>query len=155
MSLIVALFIVGAVLFAAEVFVPGGILGVIAVVALLAGVTLSFIEHGSVGGWIAVVTAVALVAFTLWFEFVILPKTRLGKKLFLTAEVKGASQPALAERAAVVGQPGVADTMLAPTGYVVVGGKRYEAFSRSGLIAKGEALRVVELDNFRLIVQKN
>ncbi|MDF3057969.1 MAG: serine protease [Rariglobus sp.] len=155
MSAITTLFIAGAVLLAAEVFVPGAILGIFAAIALLAGVVLAFVDHGSAGGWIAIAAALGLAAFTLWFEFIILPKTALGRRLFLHAEIKGASQPALAERDTVLGRDGVADTVLAPSGYVVVAGKRYEAYSRSGLIAKGEALRVVELDNFRLIVQKN
>ena len=154
MSTLVILFIVGAMLLAAEVFVPGGILGIIAGVALLAGVILAFVEHGSGGGWLAVAAAIGLVVFTLWIEFVILPKTRIGRRLFLEAEIKAASQPELAERDEVVGQPGVANTTLAPSGYVTVAGKRYEAYSRSGLIAKGESLEVVGLDNFRLIVQK-
>jgi len=155
MNVILMLFIAGAVLLAAEVFVPGGVLGVLAALALLAGVVLSFIDYGSTGGWIAIGAALALTGITLWFEFMILPKTALGRRLFLKAEITGASQAPLAERETVVGQAGVADTTLAPTGYVTVAGKRYEAYSRSGLIAKGEALRVVELDNFRLIVQKN
>jgi membrane-bound serine protease (ClpP class) len=155
MSTIVALFIVGAVLLAAEVFVPGAILGIFAALALLAGVVLSFLDYGSQGGWIAIAAALALAGLTLWFEFKILPKTALGRRLFLKAEIAGTSQPPLAETGTVVGQDGVADTTLAPTGYVTVAGKRYEAYSRSGLIAKGETLRVVGLDNFRLIVQKN
>lgn len=154
MSAIIALFIVGAVLLAAEVFVPGAILGIFAALALLAGVVLSFMDYGSQGGWTAIAAALALAGGTLWFEFKILPKTAWGRRLFLKAEITGASQAPLAERDTVVGQAGVADTTLAPTGYVTVAGKRYEAYSRSGLIAKGEALRVVELDNFRLIVQK-
>lgn len=155
MSAIAVLFIAGTVLLAAEVFVPGAVLGIFAAIALLAGVVLAFVEHGSAGGWIAIGSALALTAATLWFEFKILPKTALGRRLFLKAEIKGASQPPLAERNAVVAQAGVADTTLAPSGYVTVAGKRYEAYSRSGLIAKGEAVRVVGLDNFRLIVQKN
>jgi membrane-bound ClpP family serine protease len=155
MSMIIVLFLVGALLLAAEVFLPGGILGVFAAGTLIAGVVLAFLDHGNTGGWIAIGAALVLTGATLWFEFVVLPKTALGRRLFLKAEVTGASQPPLAERETVVGQDGVADTTLAPSGYVTVAGKRYEAYSRSGLIAKGEALRVVELDNFRLIVQKN
>jgi membrane-bound ClpP family serine protease len=154
MSAIAAFFIIGAVMLAAEVFVPGGVLGILAALALLAGVVLTFINYGSNAGWLALGGALALTAFILWLEFFVLPKTALGRKLFLKAEIKGASQPPLAERDTVLGQHGVADTMLAPSGYVTVAGKRYEAYSRSGLIAKGEALHVVELDNFRLIVQK-
>jgi membrane-bound ClpP family serine protease len=155
MSAIIMLFVAGAVLLAAEVFVPGAILGIFAALALLAGVVLSFLDYGSQGGWLAIAAALALTCVTLWFEFKILPKTALGRRLFLKAEIMGASQAPLAERDAVVGQDGVADTTLAPTGYITVAGKRYEAYSRSGLIAKGEALRVTGLDNFRLIVQKN
>lgn len=155
MNTIVMFFIAGAVLLAAEVFVPGAILGIFAAIALLAGVVLAFIDYGATGGWIAIAAALGLTAVTLWFEFVILPKTALGRRLFLKAEISGASQEPLAERDTVVGREGVADTTLAPTGYVMVAGKRYEAYSRSGLIDKGETLRVVELDNFRLIVQKN
>jgi membrane-bound ClpP family serine protease len=155
MNAILMFFIAGAVLLAAEVFVPGAILGIFAAISLLVGVVLSFVEYGSTGGWIAVAAALGLTAITLWFEFKVLPKTALGRRLFLKAEVTGASQAPLAKRETVLGQDGVADTTLAPTGYVTVAGKRYEAYSRSGLIAKGEALRVVELDNFRLIVQKN
>lgn len=154
MNAIILLFIAGAVLLAAEVFVPGAILGIFAAIALIAGVVLAFVDHGAAGGWTAAGAALALTAATLWFEFFILPKTRLGKKFFLKAEIVGASQPPLAERDAVVGRDGVADTTLAPSGYVSIGGRRYEAYSRSGLIAKGGAVRVVELDNFRLIVQK-
>jgi membrane-bound serine protease (ClpP class) len=54
----------------------------------------------------------------------------------------------------LIGKQGTADTTLAPSGYVVVGGRRFEAFSRSGLVAKGEALQVVGVDNFRLVVSK-
>lgn len=155
MSVLVMLFIIGAMLLAAEVIVPGGILGILAGVTLLAGVVLAFVEHGPQGGWIAVAAAVVLVSFTLWLEFKVLPKTRIGRKLFLDAQNHTSSQPALAEAENVIGRDGVADTTLAPSGYVTVEGKRYEAYSRSGLIAKGEPLRVVGLDNFRLIVQKN
>jgi membrane-bound ClpP family serine protease len=54
----------------------------------------------------------------------------------------------------VVGKPATADTTLAPSGYVLVDGRRYEAFCRSGHVAKGEVLRVIGADNFRLIVSK-
>ena len=46
-------------------------------------------------------------------------------------------------------------TTLAPGGYVLVEGARYEAFCQSGFAAKGSALRVVGLDNFRLIVTQS
>ena len=54
----------------------------------------------------------------------------------------------------MVGRPAEAATTLAPSGLVLVGGRRYEAFCQSGHAAKGDALRVVAVDNFRLVVTK-
>jgi membrane protein implicated in regulation of membrane protease activity len=54
----------------------------------------------------------------------------------------------------VVGREAVAETTLAPGGYVRIEDRRYEAFCRSGLAPVGARLKVVGLDNFRLIVSK-
>jgi membrane-bound ClpP family serine protease len=68
--------------------------------------------------------------------------------------VHATSQPTLADKDSVVGKTAEAVTPLVPSGYVVVEGRRYEAFSQSGHAAKGASLRVTGLDNFRLIVTK-
>jgi membrane-bound ClpP family serine protease len=60
-----------------------------------------------------------------------------------------ATKPALE---AAVGGECVAQTKLRPSGYVAIGAARYEAFCRSGGAEPGERLRVVGVDNFRLIV---
>jgi membrane-bound ClpP family serine protease len=62
------------------------------------------------------------------------------------------SQPPLANPGEVVGKAAEAVTTLAPSGYVLVEGRRYEAFCRSGHAPKGAALRVIGIDNFRVIV---
>ena len=106
------------------------------------------------GGTIATAVALALLGLTLYIELVWLPKTRLGKKLIVQTAVDATSQPPLADKASVVGKSAEAVTTLAPSGYVLVDGRRYEAFSQSGHAAKGAVMRVVGLDNFRLIVTK-
>ncbi|HEY0944940.1 MAG TPA: NfeD family protein [Opitutaceae bacterium] len=153
MNLLLLLFGIGVVLLAAEVFVPGGILGIFGGLALLGAVILAFVDLGAGAGWTTLAAAVATVGLLLYVELGLLPKTRTGRRLFLNAAVDGTSQE-LPARPDVVGKPAEALTTLAPTGYVIVEGRRYEAFSQSGLVPKGTALRVVGLDNFRLIVSK-
>ncbi len=80
----------------------------------------------------------------------LLPRTRLGKGLILHS-TSGADQPAAGE-AELVGKPASAVTTLAPSGYVLVEGRRFEAFCQSGHAPVGAALKVVGRDNFRLIV---
>lgn len=152
MNAIIILFIIGALLMAAEVFLPGAIAGILGGLALLVGSILSFNEFGFTGGAVASVAALALVALVLYLELVLLPKTAFGRKMIVQSTVDATSQPPLANLESVLDQPAEALTTLAPSGYVLVAGRRYEAFCRSGHAAKGATLRVVGLDNFRLIV---
>jgi membrane-bound ClpP family serine protease len=155
MTGILLLFGLGIVLLTLEVAVPGGVLGVLGGLAMLGGCGLAFYEFGVGGGGVAVVVALFCLAVGLYVEFRVLPKTRYGKKLFLNQTVSATSQPLPADAAAVVGQVAEAVTMMAPSGYVTIDGRRYEAFSQSGLIAKGATVRVVAVDNFHLIVVKS
>ncbi len=154
MTLILMLFGAGVLLLAFEVIVPGAILGIIGTVMILAGVVLSFDQFGTDGGLIATSAAVALTGLTLFLEFVLLPKSRVARKLSLANTVAGTSQPALADRQAVVGREAVAVTALVPTGYVEFDGRRYEAFARHGHARPGDRLRIIDVDNFRLIVSQ-
>lgn len=154
MSLILLLFGVGVVFLFFEVFMPGMVLGVLGAVAMLAGCVAAFVRYGAGGGLLALLTGLILLGITLYVEFALLPKTRLGKKLFLHASSGSTSQSPLAQAGEVVGQTCEALTTLAPSGYVDLAGKRYEAFSQSGFVEKGARLRVAGLDNFRLIVTK-
>lgn len=154
MNLIVLLFLLGVLLLAGEVFVPGAVLGVIGGLAMLGGCVLSFREFGPAGGALATVVAVALLGLTLYIELVWLPRSRFGKHLVVQSASDATSQPPLAQLEAVQGKAAEAITTLAPSGYVLVEGRRYEAFCQSGHVAKGAALRVTGLDNFRLLVTK-
>ena len=92
--------------------------------------------------------AVALALASLRF----LPKGWIWDRLVVQTTLKATSQPLPAPPEAVVGRTAHALTTMAPTGYVLVDGARYEAFCDSGLAEKGASLRVVSVDNFRLIV---
>lgn len=152
-TLVVTLFVVGLIFLGFEVIVPGAIMGVAAGCFLLAGVVVAWLEHGADGGLLALGTAVLAVGALLYFEFRILPRTRIGRRMFLEKSVDGSSQPPVAERAAdVVGREAVAVTALAPTGLVQVGGRRYEARCDSGFAAEGARLRVVRVETFQLVV---
>ena len=154
MNAIVLLFLLGVLLLAGEVFMPGAVLGIIGGLCMAAGCVISFIQLGTGGGTVATVVALVLLALTLYAELVWLPKTKFGKRLVVHSTVGATSQPPLADKESVVGKAAEAVTPLVPSGYVLVEGRRYEAFSQSGHAAKGAQLRVVGLDNFRLIVTK-
>jgi membrane-bound ClpP family serine protease len=155
MIAIVVLFLAGILLLAIEVFVPGAVAGIIGGLAILAGVVVAFSLYGLEGGMLALLGGAVLLGLTLYVEFVVLPKSKLARQFSMQATVGGTSQPAVADLRAVVDQLGETVTPLAPGGYVQLQGRQYEAFSQSGFLAKGVAVRVTGLDNFRLIVTQN
>ena len=155
MSLILLLFLLALVFLFFEVFTPGPIFGILGGLTLVGGVAVASMNYGAEGGLIAVVSALVAVAATLYAELVWLPRTRFARGLSIQATSDATSQPPLANPADVVGRPAEALTTLAPSGYVLVEGRRYEAFCQNGHVPRGTKLRVAGLDNFRLIVTKN
>lgn len=152
-TMVLTLFVVGLILLGFEVIVPGAILGVAGGLFMLAGVVVAYLEHGAQGGLIALGAALASVAGLLYFEFRVLPRTRIGRRMFLDRAVDGASQPPVVERASdVVGREALALTALGPTGIVEIDGRRYEARCDSGFAEAGARLRVVRVETFQLVV---
>lgn len=152
MTLIITLFIVGLLLLSFEIITPGGILGALGGLAMLAGCIAVWNQHGATAGLSAAVVGLALAGVTVYIELVLLPKTKVGRQMFNTAAITGTSQPPLAEAGEVIGRECEALTILAPTGYVLLDGRRYEARSLDGMIEKGARLTVVSLDSFTLQV---
>lgn len=154
MNAVIILFAIGLIFLAFEVIVPGAVLGILGGISLLAGCAVAFAKNGVVGGLSVTGVALALVGLMLYFEFVLLPKTSWGKRLFLKTAISGTSQLVTSEETKLVGETAEAATTLAPSGYVTIKGRRYEAFSQSGHVPAGTQLRVVAVDNFRIIVSK-
>jgi membrane-bound ClpP family serine protease len=152
-TLIILLFSIGLFLLAAEVLVPGGILGIAGGVLLLAGCFVSFMELGASGGLVAVVVAMIATVGVFYIELRILPKTRFGKRFFLKREITSTSTALQEDARDLVGKTALSSTVLSPSGYVTIDGKRYEAVSQSGQIAPGSELIVVDANHFQLTVR--
>lgn len=153
MNLIALLFLLGLVFMFFEVFTPGPVFGILGGLALIGGVVIAANTYGAGGALIAGVVAIAAVCGTLYAELVWLPTTRFAQKF----SVKSTSGTTIRQQdvaADVVGKTAEAVTTLAPSGYVRVDGRRYEAFCQSGHAERGAVLRVTGLDNFRLLVTK-
>ena len=153
MTLIIFLFALGIFLFAVEVLVPGGILGIAGGVLLLAGCILSFVRYGSDGGLIAFVASILVGAGVFFIEFKFLPKTRIGKRFFLSREITATATALQNDARDLIGKAALSTSVLSPSGYVTIDGKRYEAVSQSGHIAPGSELEVVDANHFQLTVR--
>tara|TARA_B100000212_G_scaffold341923_1_gene326636 strand:- start:12770 stop:13234 length:465 start_codon:yes stop_codon:yes gene_type:complete len=153
MITIILLFLAGVVLIGSEVFLPGGILGAIGGALMVGGIAVSYTEFGAFIAFIATIVAIASVFLALFFEFKILPRTPMGKQLFMSGTIKDSTIYVKAGDD-VVGQIGRTVTALGPTGFVLLGSRKLEAASKSGFIEKNEEVRVTGKDNFRITVSK-
>lgn len=153
MTLIILLFSIGLILLALEVIIPGGILGIIGAVVLFSGCILSFILLSTLEGFIAIGIALLAGILLFYIQFKILPKTRLGKRFFLTREISATSNSLVENTRDLVGKTATSVTMLSPSGYVTVGGNTYEALSESGQIPENTELEVISANSFHITVR--
>lgn len=153
MSTILISFLIGIVLLATDVFVASFILAVGGGVSFLVGCISVYHHYGLMAALFSAVAALLLLVGTIYFELVILPKTRFGKGLVVESTSGKNASPQATE--AIIGKMGEALTTLAPSGYIQIDGQRYDAFSQSGHVVKGCQVRVVGVDNFRLIVTQH
>jgi membrane-bound ClpP family serine protease len=154
---ILLLMVVGLALLLLEVFVPsGGVLGLLAVVALGAGVVTAFVEQGAtvgmgvLAGTLLAVPAVLMLAFR-WF-----PSTPLGRRVLPPPPSADDVLPdrSLRQRLrGLVGRRGRAASELVPWGTVEIDGDSFEAMSEGGPIAPGAPVEVVAVQSRALVVR--
>ncbi len=133
-----------------EIFVPGGILGILGAISLVAASVYAFQAFGpSLGMLVSALLLVGtLAAFMGWL--VLLPKTRMGRRMALATDLRDSKSAPDDE--SLVGQRGVAETELRPSGYARIGGKRLDVVSSRGFIEIGTPVEVLEVHGMRVVV---
>lgn len=151
-ALIIALFVVGFLLIAAEVFLPGLIVGTLGLLCLVGSVALVFVHYGSSAGLLAafVIGGLTLTGFLLWLN--LFPRTIVGRRLMLRTQ-----QPpdrTADENRALLGESGEAITPLRPSGTARIGGKRVDVTAVGEFLEQGAAVVVVAADGLRVAVRR-
>lgn len=149
------LVVVGLALVIAEVFfISGGLLSIGAAVALVSAIFLAFTQHGETVGFLFLASAAIGVPVVLAFALKLLPRTALGKKILLEGPahetVQGAAQAQGLAR--LLGLQGVTESVLRPTGYARIDGRRVDVITRGELIESGERVRVIRVEGNRVVV---
>jgi membrane-bound ClpP family serine protease len=140
-----------------EVFVPsGGVLGLLAVAALGAGVITAFVEEGALAGVAVLGGVVMAVPFVLVAAFRWFPLTPLGRRVLPPPPAADEVIPDGAERARLrrlVGRSGTVTSELVPWGVIEIDGREVDAFSEGGPIASGTMVEAVGVQGRALVVR--
>jgi len=154
---------VGLALLLIEVLVlPGfGFAGSLGILALLAGLSLSFVGAGAT--WKVVFTAVGRVVFSLLLALVaslvtlrLLPHLPFGRRLILETELSAGEGYASAPEADRVwlGRRGTVVSPLRPAGIAEIEGERVDVVSDGEFIEAGVPIVVARVDGNRIVVRR-
>ena len=166
----ILLFIAGIILVAVEIFAfPGfGVAGISGITLIVAGLTLSMIDNigfdpdtfqlkGLVKAFFTVIISSFLaIILSFWLGQKIFTNPALFGHLALdtTQQSSEGYIAATDEYRRMIGQAGVAYTVLRPAGKVEIGGDIFDASAETSYIDQGSAVKVVGYVNAQLIVRK-
>ncbi len=143
---------VGLLLLGAEIFVPGGILGIIGAIALFGAIILGFSAFPGYGAIIAMgIIILAGIAIILWIKF--FPKTTIGKQMTMSKDLKTskASEEGIEE---LLNQTGITTSKLRPSGFAEINGKRKDVITRGEMIDIDKQIKVIEIESNRIVVKE-
>jgi membrane-bound serine protease (ClpP class) len=149
----------GLLLLAAEMFIPSGVLSVLAICALVGGVVLAFLNDESeyhYHGWFALVLVFIAVPVMIGLIFHFLPRSALGRQLTLSGTEEDAtlaSMPVNLELEQLRGQIGRALSALRPAGVVDFGGRRIDTITEGMMVEPGQLVRCIDVKAGRVIVR--
>lgn len=147
------LLLVGYIALFVEFFVPGGLMGMIAAVLIVASIALFAYEASSGLFTIlfilaAVAGVIVVVKLALWQI-----RTKGQRQGFYAAQDQQGFQATQWDRS-LIGQQGTAYCDLKPGGYVLIEGQKHAAISQSGYLLKGEKVIVLGGEGETLLVKK-
>lgn len=153
--LVLLLFIITVVFIYIELFLPGGVFGVLGIIAFVASIVLAFYYYGETGFWIAggeLVGAMILVIIGIK-RF---PHSYAGKILILGRSLDsklGYSGTEPLEK--YIGKTGESMTHLRPAGIARIDSRRLDVVSEGTYIEKNKKVTVVAVEGNRVVVRES
>ena len=134
-AIYITLVLVTCILFLFEIIVPGGVLGFLGAITLVAASFTGFYAFGPEGGTIS--TLLLLVALGAYAMIVVkvLPRSAFGRMFTLSKDLKN-SKASTSNMAKFIGQTGSAITDLRPSGIAHINGQRVDVVAESNWVEK-------------------
>lgn len=153
LALVCILACLGFLMLAAEVFVPGMVIGTLGLLSLAASVVVGYAGFGPMAGTLllAGVSVVTLVGFVAWMKM--FPSTPIGRRIMLSRQLERGESTAASAAESIVGMEGEATSPLRPSGMARIGGHRVDVVAESRFVEPGERVVVVAQRDLRIIVR--
>ncbi|MFA5688713.1 MAG: NfeD family protein [Kiritimatiellales bacterium] len=141
----------GLFLIGAEIFVPGGILGICGAAALIAAVIIGFTVFPPVLGWLSLLLILILTALAvfLWMKF--FPKSPIGRALALN---QNSAITGKTDSEWKTGMRGTALSDLRPAGKALLDGRRADVIANSTWIEQNASIEISKVEGNRIYVRQ-
>jgi len=146
------LFIFGLILVCSEIFLPGGVLGLMGIISIAGSIYFAFLKFGPVGGTGFLLIALVCTILVIYLSLRFLPRSRMGKGIFLSSTENGFQTSSDLE--SLKGKVGTARTTLRPAGIAVIEEKKVNVVTEGTFLAKGEKVKVIDVEGSKVVVQK-
>lgn len=149
-TLIVVLYLVGLVLIAAEILLPGVVLGLMGIGCVVAGIWMAFARNGDTLGWVLVGCTVAVIPVGVVFWLKVL------KRVFTLRHAEKTQEGYVGSRTdaeALVGREGVTVSALRPAGWAEFDGRKLHVVSEGDMIPQGTRVTIREVVGNRIVVR--
>ncbi|MFS0879381.1 NfeD family protein [Metabacillus niabensis] len=150
----IVFFVLGIAFIVAELFVPGGILGVLGFVSIVASL---YIASGNVMN----MTISLLIAFVIAIVASILLVKVFGKRMklfnkFILRDSTNTKSGYVSNKSRndLIGKEGTALTILRPSGTALIIDERVDVVSEGTYIEKGQKIKVVKVEGSRIVVRE-
>lgn len=151
MTVIITLILVGTVAILLELFLPGGIVGVIGTLCLLGAIILTFNEYGLGAGVAVTVGILVMTTLALYFWMKNFDRLPWIKSVILTQTVGKDTTPD--KNRELINKTGETLTALGPSGKALIEDKKLDVMAESGYIDQGTPIIVVHADGSKIIVR--
>lgn len=147
LSVIILIFLCGLVAMFIELFIPGAIMGVLGMMAVIGSIVYAIMTGHMAAAVVLLVIALAFVPvfFVLW-------KGVAGKFLALKEQETG-FRPSTTITEDLVGVEGEALTPLRPSGIARLNDRRLDVVTRGEMLPKGTRIKVIEVSGNRIVVK--
>ncbi|MDN4525440.1 nodulation protein NfeD [Fictibacillus sp. NE201] len=149
----IALFVLGLVFLFLEIFVPGGIIGLLGVIAVIAGLVMAAGSVTTVAisiGIAVVVTVIGSFIFLKYFGY----RGPLRKLILFDSTSTEKGYVSNDQRADLTGRIAESITPLRPSGTAELDGEYLDVVTEGSFIQKGKKLKIVKVQGSRIVVRE-
>lgn len=155
--LMIALFVLGTILIAIELVVPGfGIAGILGIISLILGVKVAADVVAPAVLVVLIAIILIVIAFlVIWFYRSMTKGGRLSKTLVLSSKLEDdEGYVAPRDHDILLDKRGKTLTMLRPTGTAEFDGEKVDVVTEGEFIGPGREIEVIKVEGFKVVVRE-